>query len=59
MNATEPAKRGYQLPTRVDDDMRAALEKVAREDRRKVGPMVVILLEEALKARGEWPEQEK
>ncbi len=59
METETPTRRGYQLPTRVDDDMRAALEKVAREDRRKVGPMVVILLEEALKARGEWPIQEK
>ena len=30
------------------------LERVAKKDRRKVGPMVVILLEEAIKARGEW-----
>jgi hypothetical protein len=48
----QPAKRGRQLPARVTAAMWDALERCARGERRKVSPMVVILLEEALRARG-------
>lgn len=54
VNATASKHKGYQLPARVDDHMKETLRRVAKKDRRKVGPMVAILLEEAIKARGEW-----
>lgn len=49
---TPPTKRGRQLPARVDDNLWQLLEDCAKGERRKVAPMVVILLEEALRARG-------
>ncbi len=56
VNATSTPSRhkGYQLPARVDDHLKTLLTKAAKKDRRKVGPFVAILLEEALRARGEW-----
>ena len=54
VNATASKHKGYQLPARVDDHLKGLLQRVAKKDRRKVGPMVAILLEEAIKARGEW-----
>lgn len=54
LNATADRHKGYQLPTRVDSHMRSLLEKVAKPERRKVAQMVIILLEEALRARGAW-----
>lgn len=56
--APAPADRhkGYQLPARVSPHMRDVLEAVARKERRKLAQMVVLLLEEALRARGDWSE---
>jgi hypothetical protein len=48
-------KRGRQLPARVSDEMNLTLEGLAAQERRKVAQMVVILLEDALAARGLWP----
>ena len=52
MNATA-SRRGRQLPTRVDEPMWATLERIAKRDRRSVSQTVILLLEEALIARGE------
>jgi hypothetical protein len=51
--------RGWQLPTRVGEPLRKVLETLAREQRRSVAQMSMILLEEALAARGLWPPAEK
>ena len=52
---TAPGRKGHQLPTRVGDELWAALEAVAKRERRYVSQLVTILLEEALTARGDWP----
>jgi len=46
------SRRGHQLPARVSDAFWDLLKQVAKKERRKVAPTVVILLEEALRARG-------
>lgn len=40
------------IGVRPDDKLRASLEKCARGERRELSPMCIILLEEALAARG-------
>jgi hypothetical protein len=45
-------RRGHQLPSRADDPLWALLQAEARGERRPVSQMVLILLEEALIARG-------
>lgn len=51
VNATA-ARRGHQLPTRVSDTLWGLLQAEARSERRSVAQTVIILLEEALRARG-------
>jgi hypothetical protein len=50
--------KGRMLPARVTDEMNEVLERIANRERRKVAQLVVILLEDALAARGEWPPKE-
>jgi hypothetical protein len=58
--APAPKKRqDYQIPTRVPPELRRVLEAEAAKERRKVAQMGLILLEEALTARGVWPPKEK
>lgn len=45
-------RKGHQLPARAGDALWKLLQEVARRERRKVAPMVLLLLEEALRARG-------
>ena len=47
-----PRRRGHQLPTRVSEALWKDLEAVAAEEKRDVSPTVILLLEEALRARG-------
>ncbi len=54
VNAIPQRQKGYQLPTRVDDHMKALLDKEAKKERRRMSQIVEILLEEALRARGSW-----
>ncbi len=44
---------GYLVSPVVSLELKQAIESVARKDHRKVGPMIVILLREALAARGQ------
>jgi hypothetical protein len=55
MNATASKHKGRQLPARVDKPMWDTLERLAKGEDRKVAQMVVVLLKEALTARGKWP----
>lgn len=43
------------IGVRPPEDLRIVLEDLATKDRRPVATMCVILLEEALQARGLWP----
>ncbi len=57
VNATTPdtapaGRKGHQLPARAPDPMWAVLQTIAKADRRSVAQTVLILLEEALAARG-------
>lgn len=40
---------------RATPEMRAVIEALADEERRKVAQMLAILVEDALVARGKWP----
>jgi hypothetical protein len=46
---------GYLLPARVSKELYDVLRAYAREQRRSVSQVVVMLLEEALAAEGLWP----
>lgn len=56
VDATVYRVKGYQLPARVNDHMKAILQQEAKKERRKLAQIVEILLEEALRARGSWVE---
>jgi hypothetical protein len=45
-------RRGHQLPSRVTDALWEALRAEAKRERRHVSQTVILLLEEALRARG-------
>lgn len=51
VNATV-GRKGHQLPARAPEPMWSVLQNIARTERRSVAQTVLILLEEALKARG-------
>ncbi|MCC6416789.1 MAG: hypothetical protein IT429_00915 [Gemmataceae bacterium] len=46
------SRRGHQLPARVEDPLWELLRAEAKLERRSIAQTVVILLEEALLARG-------
>lgn len=50
--ASTPRKR--QLPARAGDELWNVLQAIAKEERRSMAQTVIILLEEALRARGKW-----
>jgi hypothetical protein len=56
----KPANRhkGIQIPTRVPPEMYGVIEKLAERETRKVAQMGLVLIREALEARGEWPPPE-
>lgn len=53
----EVAKKtgGHQLPARASEDLYQAIKLCADGERRKIAPMTIILIEEALRVRGLWP----
>jgi len=55
--ASKSRHKGWQLPARVGQKMKAALKDFASKERRSVSQAITILLEEALAARGLWPPQ--
>jgi hypothetical protein len=55
VNATAGKHKGRQLPARVDKATWDAIDRLAGVEDRKFAQMTVILLKEALRARGALP----
>lgn len=55
---TEASKDGHKnqvVSIRPEPQMRDVIEQLAKKERRKLSPMILLLVEEALVARGLWP----
>jgi len=55
MSTATNRHKGRQLPTRVEPEIWAALERIAAREDRKLAQVARILIKEALRARGELP----